>query len=131
MRRQVEYFNPQEGKGYFFIDHGVVSFTGFETSELLAGACGTMKLGSQAGYLPTSGRKTASLRRTTGESAEADPQPGRSLGSSHPSYEAHNQQSAFNVTNGTVMLAVRTAFPAASSNRTITPSARARALPMT
>jgi len=106
VRRQVEFFNPQEGKGYFWIDEGTVDFTGYEVSELLAGGMDQYEIGSQAGYFANIGQEDGIFgqdewrfnRRLT-----------LNLGArwdflSHP-YEAHNQQSAFDVNNGTVLLA--------------------------
>jgi hypothetical protein len=106
IRRQVEFFNPQEGKGYFWIDEGTVDFTGYEVSELLAGGMDQYEIGSQAGYF-------ANIGQEDGLFAQDDWRITRNLTLnygmrwdflSHP-YEAHNQQSAFNVNTGTVMLA--------------------------
>jgi hypothetical protein len=104
IRRQVEFFNPQEGKGYFWIDEGTVDFTGYEVSELLAGGMDQYQIGSQAGYFANIGQEDGifgqddwrvNRRLTVNLGLRWDFLP-------HP-YEAHNQQSAFNVTNGQVM----------------------------
>jgi hypothetical protein len=106
IRRQVSFFNPQEGKGYFWIDQGTVDFTGYEVSELLAGGVDQYEIGSQAGYF-------ANIGQEDGIFAQDDWRASRRLTFnlglrwdflSHP-YEAHNQQSAFNVQSGTVMIA--------------------------
>jgi hypothetical protein len=106
IRRQVEFFNPQEGKGYFWIDENTVEFTGFEISELLAGGMYNYQIGSQAGYF-------ANIGQEDGIFAQDDWRVSRNLVInlgvrwdflSRP-YEAHNQQSAFNVNTGTIMIA--------------------------
>ncbi len=106
IRRQVEFFNPQEGKGYFWIDENTVEFTGYEVSELLAGGMYNYQIGSQAGYF-------ANIGQEDGLFAQDDWRVSRNLiinlGArwdflSRP-YEAHNQQSAFNVNTGTIMIA--------------------------
>lgn len=106
IRRQVSFFNPQEGKGYFWIDQGTTIFTGYEPSELLAGGVMNYQIGSQAGYF-------ANIGQEDGIFAQDDWRINRRLTLnlglrwdflSHP-YEAHNQQAAFNVQTGQVMLA--------------------------
>ena len=57
MRRQVAFFNPQEGKGYFWIDEGTVDFTGYEISELLAGGMDQYQIGPQSGYFANIGQE--------------------------------------------------------------------------
>jgi hypothetical protein len=106
IRRQVEFFNPQEGKGYFWIDSGTVDFTGYEVSELLAGGVDNYQIGSQSGYF-------ANIMQEDGIFAQDDWRVNHRLTLnlglrwdflSHP-YEAHNNQASFNISNGTVMIA--------------------------
>jgi Carboxypeptidase regulatory-like domain len=113
IRRQVEFFNPQEGKGYFWIDQGTVDFTGYEVSELLAGGVDQYEIGSQSGYF-------ANIGQEDGIFGQDDWRVGRRLSVNmglrwdflpHP-YEAHNQQSAFNVNTGQVMIAGQNGVPA-------------------
>jgi hypothetical protein len=112
LRRQVEYFNPQEGKGYFWIDQGTVDFTGYEVSELLAGGMDQYEIGSQAGYFANIGQEDGIFvqddwhfkRRLTlnlGLRWDLLTRP----------YEAHNQQSSFDVNNGTILLAGQNGVP--------------------
>jgi hypothetical protein len=108
IRRQVQFFNPQEGKGYFWIDQGTVDFTGYEVSELLAGGVDQYEIGSQSGYFANIGQEDGifgqddwrvSRRMSINAGLRWDFLP-------HP-YEAHNQQSAFNIHTGQVMEAGR------------------------
>ncbi|MGA3011258.1 MAG: carboxypeptidase regulatory-like domain-containing protein [Terracidiphilus sp.] len=101
IRRQTEFFNPQEGKGYFWIDSGTVDFTGYEVSELLAGGMDNYQIGAQSGYV-------ANISQEDGLFAQDDWRFSRRLTLNlglrwdlltHP-FEAHNQQSAFDATVG-------------------------------
>ena len=106
IRRQVSFFNPQEGKGYFWIDAGTVDFTGYEVSELMAGGVDNYQIGSQAGYF-------ANIGQEDGIFAQDDWRISHKLTVNYGlrwdflsrPYEAHNQQAAFNVQTGTVMIA--------------------------
>jgi hypothetical protein len=112
IRRQVEFFNPQEGKGYFWIDEGTVDFTGYEVSELLAGGMDQYQIGSQQGYF-------ANIGQEDGIFAEDVWRVNHNLTLNYGlrwdflsrPYEAHNQQSAFNVLTGTVMIAGQNGVP--------------------
>jgi hypothetical protein len=104
IRRQVEYFNPQEGKGYFWIDQGTVDFTGYEVSELLAGGVDQYEIGSQSGYFSNIGQEDGIFGE---DDWRVNHRLTLNLGLrwdflSRP-YEAHNRQSAFDVNNGTVL----------------------------
>ena len=92
IRRQVEFFNPQEGKGYFWIDEGTVDFTGYEVSELLAGGMDQYEIGSQSGYFANIGQEDGIFvqddwrvnRRLTGQPGPALGLPVPSLRSAQP-----------------------------------------------
>ena len=112
LHRQVEYFNPQEGKGYFWIDSGTVDFTGYEVSELLAGGVDQYEIGSQSGYF-------ANVGQEDGIFAQDDWHIKRRLTLNFGirwdlltrPYEEHNQQSSFDLNNGTVLLAGQNGVP--------------------
>jgi len=106
LRRQVSFYNPQEGKGYFWIDGGQVDFTGYEVSELLAGGVDNYQIGSQAGYFSNIGQEDGVFAQ---DDWRVNHRLTLNLGMrwdflSHP-YEAHNQQAAFDINTSTVMLA--------------------------
>ena len=106
IRRQVSFFNPQEGKGYFWIDAGQIDFTGYEVSELLAGGVDNYQIGAQSGYFSNIGQEDGIFIQ---DDWRVNHRLTINLGIrwdllTHP-YEMHNHQSTFNVNNGQVLLA--------------------------
>jgi len=118
IRRQVEFFDPLEGKGYFWIDSGTVDFTGYEVSELLAGGMDDYQIGSQSGYFANIGQEDGIFGQ---DDWRVNHRLTVNLGLrwdflSHP-YEAHNKQAAFNISNGTVMEAGKNGIPDSIMNQ--------------
>jgi hypothetical protein len=118
LRRQVEFFNPQEGKGYFWIDSGQVDFTGYEVSELLAGGMDNYQIGSQAGYFANIGQEDGIFAQ---DDWRVNHRLTLNLGMrwdflSRP-YEAHNQQAAFDINTDTVMIAGKNGISASIVNQ--------------
>ncbi len=106
IRREVAFFNPQEGKGYFWIDNGTVIYTGYEVSELLAGGLYNYQIGSQSGYFANEGQEDGIFGQDTWH---VNRRLTLNLGFrwdllTRP-YEKHDQQSAFNIAAGTVWIA--------------------------
>ncbi|ADW71133.1 outer membrane beta-barrel protein [Granulicella tundricola] len=104
--RQTQFFRPISGKGFFAIAYHGTDFTGWETSELLVGGVDNYAIGAQDGYF-------GNISNEDGVFAQDDwrvtPRLTLNLGIRWDlltwPYEKHNQQAAFNPTNGTVMIA--------------------------
>lgn len=104
IRRDVAYFRPIAGKGYFQIGNG--DFTGYEVSELLAGFVDNYSIGAQSGFFGTRNYEWGmyaqddwkiSSRLTLNLGVRYDI-------ITYPT-EEHNRQSALNATTGTIELA--------------------------
>lgn len=104
IRRDVAYFRPIAGKGYFQIGNG--DFTGYEVSELLAGFVNNYSIGAQSGFFGTRNyelgfygqddwKVTRRLTLNLGVRYDVITYP----------TEEHNRQSALDPTTGTIELA--------------------------
>jgi hypothetical protein len=104
IRRDVSYFRPIAGKGYFQIGNG--DFTGYEVSELLVGFVNNYSIGAQSGFFGTRNYESGfygeddwkvSQRLTVNLGLRYDV-------ITYPT-EMHNRQSALNAATGTIDLA--------------------------
>ena len=104
IRRDVAYFRPIAGKGYFQIGNG--DFTGYEVSELLAGFVDNYSIGAQSGFFGTRNYEWGIYAQ---DDWKFSPRLTLNLGIrydiiTYPT-EEHNRQSALNATTGTIDLA--------------------------
>lgn len=104
IRRDVAYFRPISGKGYFQIGNG--DFTGYEVSELLVGFVNNYSIGAQSGFFGTRNYESGfygqddwkvSSRLTLNLGLRYDI-------ITYPT-EEHNRQSALDAATGTIALA--------------------------
>jgi hypothetical protein len=104
IRRDVAFFRPIAGKGYFQIGNG--DFTGYEVSELLAGFVDNYSIGAQSGFFGTRNYEWGlyaqddwkfSQRLTLNLGLRYDV-------ITYPT-EEHNRQAALNAASGTIDLA--------------------------
>ena len=106
IRREVAFFRPIDGKGFFQIGNGTGRYTGYEVSELVAGFVDNYQLGAQDGFFGTRNYETAIFAQ---DDWRLTNRLTLNLGLrydviTYPT-EEHNRQSAFDVTTGTVRLA--------------------------
>jgi hypothetical protein len=106
LRRQVEFFRPLAGKGFFNMASNGVDFTGWESTELVVGGVDQYSIGAQNGYF-------ANISQEDGVFAQDDWRITKrvtlNLGIRWDvltwPYEAHNQQSNISLTTGDFILA--------------------------
>jgi len=59
LRREVNFFRPISGKGFFFFAGNGTDFTGYETSEMLAAPADNYSIGAQTGYFGNESQEDA------------------------------------------------------------------------
>ncbi len=99
IRRVTNYYRPIEGKGGFF--YNAQLFTGYSESEYLAAGAAQYQIGAQTGFFSNINQEDAVFAQ---DNWRATKRLTLNLGLRYDlitwPYEAHNQQSSFNVNNG-------------------------------
>ena len=106
LRREVAFFRPISGKGFFNIAGNGTGFTGWETSELLVGGVGNYSIGAQNGYFANESQEDAAFAQ---DDWRATRRLTLNLGLRYDlltwPYEKHDQQTAFDPNTGNLLLA--------------------------
>lgn len=106
LRREVAFFRPIFGKGFFNIAGNGADFTGWETSELLVGGVDRYGIGAQNGFFANESQEDAIFAQ---DDWRITKRLTLNLGVRYDlitwPYEKHDQQAAFDPNNGTVLLA--------------------------
>ncbi len=106
LRREVAFFRPIFGKGFFNIAGNGVDFTGWETSELLVGGVDSYGIGAQNGFFANESQEDAAFAQ---DDWRVTKRLTLNLGFRYDvltwPYEKHNQQAAFDPNSGNLLLA--------------------------
>jgi hypothetical protein len=104
IRRDVSFFRPIAGKGYFQLGGG--DFTGYDVSEVLVGFTETYSIGAQTGFF---GTRNYEIGAYAEDNWQATSRLALNLGIRYDLFtyptEEHNRQSALNPVTGTIELA--------------------------
>ncbi len=119
IRREVAFFRPISGKGFFGLGNG--DFTGYDTSEVLAGFSDYYSIGSQTGFFGTRNYEAGAFLQ---DDWQASRRLTLNLGFrwdliTFPT-EEHNRQSALNPVTGAIELAGVGGVPNAIINQRYT-----------
>ncbi|MBB5059378.1 hypothetical protein HDF16_004101 [Granulicella aggregans] len=102
LRRVTNYYRPIEGKGGLFYSPQL--FTGYDESEYLVGGVNQYQIGAQTGFFSNVNQEDAVFAQ---DNWRVTKRLSLNLGARYDlitwPYEAHNQQSSFNVNNGQVL----------------------------
>jgi hypothetical protein len=104
LRRQVNYFRPISGKGFFAFANNGADFTGYETSEMLTAPVDNYSIGSQTGYFGNVSQEDAVFAQ---DDWRITKRLTLNLGIRWDlltwPYEEHNQQASFDIATGHVL----------------------------